>query len=203
LFGQELGPELERIAPQVARTNLDARTAANALQNVGWVPLITPAGQTDAPASVRADETGALEFFGRAPSIYAYGAVEPYAEILDAHHARLSPASVGAAVQRGLSVPDILARLQHVQRGPVSPKLVQRIKAWGKFYGDARMGQLTLIEFRDDAARQELLADPDLKNYLTPFDAGARPLALVHAQDIARVRTLLAERGVELEPFRT
>lgn len=148
-----------------------------------------------------ANAEGALEFFGRAPSIYAYGAVETFSEHADAHHARITPASVRAAVQAKISVPEILNRLKQVHRGPLPPKLVQRIKAWGNFYGDAKLGELTLIEFRDDAARQELLDDPELKPHLELFDAGKRPLALVHPNAVERVRELLAERGIDLQPL--
>lgn len=190
-----------RVAPHITLPRGDAQTATRALRDAGLFPLITRAGQTDATASVTADETGALEFFGRAPNIYAYAAVEPFAEILDEHHAQFTPASTSAATAQGITIPDILARLKHVHRGPIPLKLVQRLKAWGRFYGDARLGQLTLVEFRDEAARQELLADPELKTYLTPFDAGARPLALVRADNIEQVRELLQERGIALRDF--
>jgi hypothetical protein len=80
-------------------------------------------------------------------------------------------------------------------------KLILRRKAWGNYFGDARLGTLTLVEFRDEAARKELLADPELQPYLTPFDAGPRPLALVRADALERVTELLAERGVEIHGF--
>lgn len=191
----------KRVAPHLMLSHRDAQSTLRALRDSGLFPLVTRAGQTDAPASLTADESGALEFFGRAPSIYAYAAVEPFAEVLDEHHAQFTPASVQAAVANSISVPDILARLNHVHRGAVPPKLVQRLKAWGKFYGDARLGQLTLVEFRDEAARQELLADPELNAYLEPFDAGARPLTLVRTEYVEYVRTLLQERGIELGEF--
>ncbi len=69
------------------------------------------------------------------------------------------------------------------------------------FYQDARAGALTLIEFRDEQARAELLADAELQPYLTRFEAGARPLALVRADALEHVRELLAERGVEIRAF--
>lgn len=188
----------KRVAPRLVLSHRDAQSTLRALRDAGLFPLVTRAGQTDAPASLTADESGALEFFGHAPDIYAYAAVEPFAEILDEHHAQFTPTSVQAAVANGISIPEILARLDHVHRGAVPPGLVQRLKAWGKFYGDARLGQLTLVEFRDEAARQELLADPELKAYLKPFEAGARPLVLVQAEHVEYVRALLQARGIEL-----
>jgi hypothetical protein len=80
----------------------------------------------------------------------------------------------------------------------VPSKLVQRIKAWGGYYGDAKAGALTLIEFRDEQARKELLADPELKPYVKRFEAGARPIVSVRADELERVKALLAERGIEV-----
>ncbi len=77
-----------------------------------------------------------------------------------------------------------------------------RLKAWGKYYGDARLGTLTLIEFRNEQARAELLKDPELEPYLERFDAGNRPLARVAAGQLERVRELLAERGIELDAWK-
>ena len=201
LFAHETAQWGQRAAPHIALPRGNAQEIANALRDAGLFPLFTRAGQTDAPASVITNAEGALEFFGRAPSIYAYGAVEAFTEHADAHHAHITPASVRAAVHAKIGVPEILNRLQHVHRGPLPPKLVQRIKAWGKFYGDAKMGHLILVEFRNDAARQELLADPELMPYLESFDAGKRPLALVHPDATERVRELLAERGIDLSPL--
>jgi Helicase conserved C-terminal domain len=190
-----------RAAENVALPDRKAEAVTKALREAGWLPVVTRAGQFDAPASMTADETGQIELFARAPSIFAYGAIEPFAEILDARHAQLTRGSVREAVRSGIAVPEMLDRLEHVQRGAVPPKLVQRVKAWGHFYGDARLGQLTLVEFRDEAARAELLDDPELKPYLTRFEAGARPLALVRTAELARVKELLAARGIALREF--
>jgi hypothetical protein len=199
--GAEAAAWGKRVAPHIALPRNDAQATVAALREAGLFPLVTRAGQADAPLSVTTDEAGNVEFFGSAPSIYAYGAVEAFTEHGDAHHAQLTPASVRAAVDADISVPEILKRLQHVHRGQLPPKLVQRIKAWGKFYGDARVGALTLLEFRDEAARQELLADPELMPFIEAFDAGTRPLVLVREQALERVRELLQERGIELREF--
>ena len=86
-------------------------------------------------------------------------------------------------------------------RGEIHPKLIQRLKAWGKYFGSAKLGALTLIEFRDEQARNELLDDPELKPHLEHFDAGNRPLVLVRAEALAHVKELLAERGVDIHAW--
>lgn len=191
-----------RAAPVVALPAAPAQVAREVLQEAGWLPNFTPGTDAgDAAASLSADEEGRIELAARAPNIYAYGAVAAFVEWEDARHARITPGSVRAAVEAGVAVPDVLERLKSVQRGELPPGLVRRIKAWGKYYGDARGGAISLIEFRDDAARTELLADPELRPYLTRFNAGGRPLAAVRAGDFERVRALLAERGVEVKAF--
>ena len=191
-----------RAAPVVALPSGPAHVTRDLLHDAGWLPNFTPATDAgDAAASLIADEEGRIELAARAPNIYAYGAVAAFVEWEDARHARITPGSVRAAVEAGVAVPDILERLKSVQRGDLPPGLARRIKAWGKYYGDARGGAISLIEFRDDAARTELLADPELRPYLTRFNAGARPLAAVRAGDFERVRALLAERGIDVKPF--
>lgn len=193
-----------RVVESVALPDGTAPAVADGLREAGWLPVVTHGDQRDAPASVAADAEGNVQFVQRTPSIYAYRGIEPFAEWLDARHARITRASVRAAVeQKKMTIPDLLARLRSVHRGELPPKLILRLKAWGKYFGDAHAGRLTLIEFRDEAARKELLVDPELQPYLTRFEAGPRPLALVRADAMERVAELLAERGVEIREFET
>ncbi len=190
-----------RVIEQVALPSESANKVADALRAHGWLPVITPRNRTDAPASVIADAEGHVTFAHCTPSIYAYRGIEAFAELTDARTMQITPASVSAAVAQKFTVPELLTRLRAVHRGELPPQLIQRIKAWGKFYGDARGGVITLIEFRDEAARNELLADPELQPDLTRFEAGTRPLALVRADALARVIALLAERGVDVREW--
>ncbi|MBI4786022.1 MAG: helicase-associated domain-containing protein [Chloroflexi bacterium] len=189
------------VGDHVALPDKSAHEVAQALREAGWLPVVTRRGQTDAPASLVADEEGNITLLHRAPSVYAYQGVEAFAERVDTRHARITPATVAAATKQNLSVPAMLAQLKSVHRGDIPPKLVMRLKAWGKYFGAARLGTLTLIEFRDEKARAELLADPELKKFISRFDAGERPLALVRSDALARVQELLAERGVEIQAF--
>jgi hypothetical protein len=81
----------------------------------------------------------------------------------------------------------------------VPPELQIRIKAWSKFYGDALIQTLTLIQFRDQDVLNELRNDPALARYIRPFKPDAKlGLALVKPADVAAVQALLAERGINL-----
>ncbi|MBI3913661.1 MAG: helicase-associated domain-containing protein [Chloroflexi bacterium] len=197
-----VAPKLgRRVGADVALADEKAQAVNNTLRDADWLAVFTRHGQTDAPASVATDVEGNVTLVHRTPSIYAYEGIEPFAERIDARHARITPASVAAATKQNLSVPTMLARLRQVHRGEIPAKLITRLKAWGKYYGGAKLGALTLLEFRDDQARGELLDDPELKPHLERFEAGNRPLARVRAESLARVKELLAERGVDIREW--
>jgi hypothetical protein len=182
-------------------TTESASSLNGALREAGWLPVFTQRDQTDAPGSVVTDGDGNVTLAQRTPSIYAYEGIEPFAERIDARHARITPASVAAAAKQNISVPAMIARLRQVHRGEIPDPLIARLKAWGKYYGGAKLGAMTLIEFRDEQARGELLNDPELKPHLERFDAGNRPLAMVRAKSLERVKELLAARGVDIREW--
>jgi len=194
----ELAPILgRRVTETVSLATRNVQGTAEALRRRGWLPLVTPAGQREAPDSLRVDEGGRLRFVHAAASIYALGRVAPFTEVVDGA-LRITPKAVQRALRSGHTVDDILKALRSVHAGEPPRKLVIDIKAWGKYYGDAQMDTLTLIEFRDHDVLHELLADPDLVPYLRPFEAGPRALAAVDRQHLDRVQRLLAERGIEI-----
>ena len=79
------------------------------------------------------------------------------------------------------------------------PALQARIKAWSKHYGSASIQSLTLAQFRDQDALDELLQDPELAPLLRPFKPEARlGLAIVEPEAVEPLRHLLAGRGVEV-----
>jgi len=111
----------------------------------------------------------------------------------------ITEAAVTRALARGMSVPEYLNRLASLHRGPVPAALQSRIKAWGRYYGKASLQKALLLEVKDAATADELLADPELAPLLSRFPADPRGrLLLVHSDDLERVRHLLRERGVEV-----
>jgi hypothetical protein len=189
----------DRVLETVTRSTHPVKTAAAALRQQGWLPLITPAGQRQAPDSFRADADGRLRFVHAAPSIYALGRVAPYSEPIDDGWQITRAAVRNALRHKSVMVDTILTDLRSVHAGELPPELILNIKAWGKHYGDATMDTLTLVEFRDLDVLRELLADPELKPYLQPFQAGRRALATVDREHLDTVQRLLAERGIEIK----
>jgi hypothetical protein len=77
--------------------------------------------------------------------------------------------------------------------------LQQQIKAWASYYGAATVETVTVVQFKSRETLEELLADPALARVLKPWPPQAKPgIARVAPQDVAVVRGLLAERGVEV-----
>ncbi|MFQ5341097.1 MAG: helicase-associated domain-containing protein [Anaerolineae bacterium] len=188
-----------RMTDTVTLPPKSVKQMATLLRRQGWLPLVTAKNETQAPDSVRADADGRLRFVHAAPSIYALGRVAPFSEPVDGGRQITQAAVRNALRARGVTVDTILEDLQSVHAGKLPRDLVHTIKAWGKYYGAATMDTLTLIQFRDHDALKELLADPELKPYLQPFEAGQRALATVNREHLDTVQRLLADRGIEIK----
>lgn len=182
-----------RVAPEIALPAGKANELEQALRQSGWPALVTPRGQDDGAASVRLDESGQVSFLQPTPSL---GARARLASLVEGE--RITPHSVKAAIKAGRSVEAILADLRAVHAGDLPRELVLQIKAWGGYYGQGALAQVTLLQVRDKGVLAELCADAELAPYLRPFEAGERALALVEASHVERVRALLARRGIAL-----
>ncbi len=189
-----------RLTPTVALLKPSKEALPQLIQQLQVKGL--PPAQTVSPGDVRrpsfvlADD-GRLIFAYKVPSIFSFAILGRFVESADDGAWRLTPAAVQQGIASGLSVPDMLKELTDLHRGPLPAWVVKAIKAWGKYYGDARLETLTLIQFRDAAALRELLADPALSAFLQPFMPN-RGLARVDAVHLDEVQRLLAERGVEV-----
>jgi hypothetical protein len=93
----------------------------------------------------------------------------------------------------------VLDELCKLHRGLLSQELVDQIKAWGNYYGDAAVESVILVEFRDRATLDELRKNPDLQTLLTPFPAGNRALAVVSQDKLQEIQEILARFGVSVQ----
>jgi hypothetical protein len=185
-----------RVSDHVTLPPGKAEAVALVLRQSGWPPLVTPRGQDDSPGSVRLDEVGNVTFLQPTPSLGARARLSSLVDesVVGQHH--ITPGTVKAALKAGRNVDMILADLRAVNVGPVPPALVTQIKAWGNYYGDGAMSQVTLLQVRDKGVLKELFADPELAYFLMPFEAGQRAMALVDPEHVDEVRALLAQRGI-------
>jgi len=111
----------------------------------------------------------------------------------------VTEAAVTEALAGGMTVVEYLDRLAALNGGPVPRGLESRIKAWGHYYGKASLREATLLEVKDAATAEELLADPELAAHLSHFagDSNGRTL-LLRTDDLEALRSLLQDRGIDL-----
>lgn len=193
LVAARLTPHLLRLAGPEAVPGV-----VQALGEAGVLPVVTQTA-TAAPGSVEAREDGTLRLLARQPSLYLHGHLAAVADPLGDDAYAVSAATVQRATRAGLTAPQIVERLQAVHRGPLPDALARRIRAWAKHYGAAALEPVALLQVRDAATLNELLADPDLAGLLQPFcPAHGKALARVRPEVVEKLRALLAERGVEL-----
>jgi len=111
----------------------------------------------------------------------------------------ITEGAVSHALASGLSLKEYLDQLNALHHGAVPSALQMRIKAWGRYYGRALLQEAVLLEVKDSATADELIADPELAPLLSRFDADPRGrLLVVHTHDLERLHHLLEERGVEV-----
>ena len=93
----------------------------------------------------------------------------------------------------------MIVALEVMAVGGVPAALQQQIKAWASYYGAASLQTVTIVQFKSQETLEELLADPAMARVLKAWPPQARlGMARVTTQDVAAVRALLAERGVDV-----
>ena len=201
MAGPDTGKHLARpVATEVALVKKKRqKRLVSALVERGLFPAVSGAQPEAADRSVIVHEDGSIRSIHAVPSLHLRGRLSRLAEKRGDGEWALTPASVRRAGGSKNKVLRLLDELGHLHRGSLPDKLVEQVKAWGGYYGRAAAETLTLIEFRDRAALDELREHPDLQAYLTPFPAQDRALAVVPAEELARVKEILAFFGVRVK----
>jgi hypothetical protein len=197
LADKEMGGLLARaVGPTAALIKKGKQNSViAALRQRDILPAVSEADPVTADKTVIADADGRLRSIHAVPSVYLSGRLAPFAETA-ADGWRLTEKSVRRAGGSRGKVETILKELNRLCRGGLPAPLIERVKAWGGYYGSATVGHYTLIAFRDQQTMQELLQLPDLRDQLTPFPAGDRALAAVQAERLAHIQEILARLGV-------
>ena len=199
--GSDTGKYLARlVATEVAlvRKKRQKRLVSTLVER-GLFPAVSGAQPEAADRSVIVDEDGNIRSIHAVPSLHLRGRLSRLAEERGAGEWALTPASVRRAGGSKNKVLRLLEELGHLHRGPLPDKLVERVRAWGGYYGRAAAETLTLIEFRDQATLDKLREHPDLRAYLTPFPTQDRALAVVPTEELAPVKEILALFGVRVK----
>jgi hypothetical protein len=198
LDGPQTGQHLARsVSPEVALLKKGHEAALiDQLVEQGLFPAVSGTGPEAADRSVIVHEDGTIRLIHAVPSLHLRGRLTRVAEEVGDGTWRLTAGSVRRVGGSKGKVLHLLKEVTKLHRGTLPQRLVEQIKAWGGYYGNAAAGTLTLIEFRDLEALEELRQHPDLQPMLIPFPAGNRALAAVSGDSLTRVKEILARLGV-------
>jgi hypothetical protein len=190
---------LERaLTPTVALARRGRATALQeALLQQGWMPAFSP--RDDACAGrVVLTGAGELQPVHEGPDLLLEACLHDLSEERDGRR-YVTQGAVETATRAGLSVPEYLRRLVVLHHGPLPNEWRTRIKAWGHYYGPATLRKAVLLEVKDAATADELLADPLLAPLLArlPSEPHGKTL-VVRTEDLDALRRLLGDHGVDV-----
>lgn len=197
----DTGPHLARpVSDEVALVLQDRKQELiAALVERGLFPAVSRGEPEAADDSVIIEQDGHIRPVHAVPSLHLRGRLSRMAE-RNGEEWQLTRQSIRRAGGSKRRVLDVLQELRRLHRGPFPETWVERVKAWGGYYGAVAIEDLTLIELRDVETLAELRQQhPELNLYLTPFPAGNRALAVVPGEHLERVREILARFGVSIK----
>ena len=177
-----------------------------ALERAGYPPLRTRSPRDPILPTLRISPgdgpsaTGLeIGFHVALPSMYLLAQIAPLTRQDEQGRYYLTQSAIREAVAGGMPVPEILDRLGALHRGPLPHAVDRQIRAWGRYYGDAAVQTVTLIQIQDSKTLNELLAEPEIRAYLRPFVPDpAQALALLDAADLEKLYEILARYGIDV-----
>ena len=201
LADPDLAPHLAHpLAPDVALVKPRHRQRlVDSLLKRAVLPAVSDDQPASADHSVVIDEQGAMRPVHAVPSLHLSGRLARFAERRADGAWVLTPDSIRRGAGDRQKVLDLIRELDRLQRGALPPSVAEMVKRYGAYYGDSAVETLTLMEFRDLQALDELLRDPVLKKWLTRFPAGDRALAVVDPHHLPEVERRLAELGIAVQ----
>jgi hypothetical protein len=190
---------LKRVTPTAVIVRPGAAGAVErALLDAGELPTRSARADVAQRGSIVVAEDGGITTAQASPSLYVWGALQPFTDKTEAGW-RITPASVARGAAIGLSAETLIERLTLLAVDRVPAALQAQIKVWTGHFGTATISTVTLVRFRDQATLDELLQDPTLARLMKPFHRAAQlGLATVEGEDVATLRERLRKRGVEL-----
>ena len=178
--------------------NKQQKSLVAALVEQDLLPAISGADPSAADQSIIIQADGLIQPVHAVPSLHLRGRLGQVA-VETEHGWQLTADSARQSGGSRNEVNRLLDELRKLHRGRLPEPLVTRLKAWGGYYGQAAAETLTLIEFSDPVALQELSQHPALQASLTPFSAGDRALAVIPTNRLAEIKEILAGFGVQVK----
>jgi hypothetical protein len=177
----------------------EIRELSRHLQEMGYPAARTRTADQDLHPSLTIDSNGQILFTIPLPSIYLYEQITPFTSQDERGRYFITQSAVQEAIEKGMSVQEILTRLTKLHLGHLPRWVEIKIRAWGHYYGDVAVQTLTLIQVKDKETLRELLAEPETEDILRPFAPDEeKALAVVVCDDPKALRELLAERSIAI-----
>ena len=188
-----------RLSPQVTLLKANGGESLIAqIVNQGLYPAVSGAEPDAADDSVIVEADGTIRPIHAVPSLHLSGRLSKLAEETPGGTWKLTLRSVRRAAGDKTKAIRLLDELARLHRGELPNDLIAQIKAWGGYYGSAAVETISLIEFCDPGALDELRKLPDLQGLLTPFPADQRALAVVPMGRLPEVKEILTSFGVQV-----
>lgn len=165
------------------------------------LPALSEGNDTWTSMVLTIDSGGRITFRQRLPSIYVRHALSPFTVDDGDGVPVLTPSSLRRAARMQMTAEDIMATLERLLSGPLPDDVVTTVRRWARDWGRGAMEEVTLLRVESAAVMANLLADPEIKPYLTPVP-DAPMLATVQRDRAAHIRSLLQDRGMELDDGR-
>ncbi|MFN3928411.1 MAG: helicase-associated domain-containing protein [Thermoflexus sp.] len=157
-----------------------------------WVSGFRP---EDLRNQVVADPSGILRWTGPFPHPGVERLLEPFTERIPEGF-RITEASLQAGQTAGLTLSQILQRLQQVHRGPLPARLLARLLAWSDHPPRARWEPVILLRMDRPEILEALCQEPDLAPWVRPLDAHT---LMVRADHASALKAWLEAMGVSVE----
>jgi len=187
-----------RVAPTAALVALEHLVLLRQrLLESDYLPALSEGAARPAqPAFTLADD-GRVCFRQRLPDIAALQAVQQAANQESDGSTGVTRHSLQRAAAHGLSDDDVIASLERFHTGPLPPEVVHLVRRWTKRWGRGALAAVTLLQVETAEVLADLLADPEARPYVRRLE-GAATVAVVPADSVARVRSVLEARGMQL-----
>jgi hypothetical protein len=169
------------------------------LQAIGYPPARTRSASQKPRPSFSIDEAGQLRFTTVLPSIYLYEQIDPFTGQDEQGRYFVTQSAVQEALAGDMTVEDILERLRTLHLGPLPRWVEIKVRAWGRYYGNAAVQTVTLIQVKDEKTLQELLSEPEIGDILAPFSPNGNKALAIVTSDMDALRQVLAERNIAIK----
>jgi hypothetical protein len=91
----------------------------------------------------------------------------------------------------------VILSLERFLEGPLPDDVEQLVRRWTKRWGRGALAEVTLLQVENAEVLADLLSDPEVRPHVRRLE-GATTVAVVRPEGVARVRSALEVRGMQL-----